>query len=83
MTSQKNMSTASRANAGFLHQERVDKAVETAMPIDSDDLEFLKSHADGLALSIEIIFSNGGWWLPKTDGTEHLVDAVLANRRDR
>lgn len=77
------MDTASRAQAEFLHQERVDNAVKTAMPLDSDDMEFLKSHADGLALSVEVIFSNGGWWLPKTDGTGHLVDAVLAYRRDR
>ena len=77
------METASRAKAEFLHQDRVDNAVKTAMPLDSDDVEFLKSHADGLALSVEVIFSNGGWWLPKTEGTGHLVDAVLAYRRDR
>jgi len=77
------MYTASRARAEFLHQERVDNAVKTAIPLDSDDVEFLKWYADGLAMSIEIIFSNGGWWLPKTDGTGNLVDAVLSHRRHR
>ena len=77
------MDTTSPANAEFLYQERVNNTVKTAVPLDSDDLAFLKSHADGLALSIEVIFSNGAWWLPKTDGTGYLVDAVLANRRDR
>lgn len=77
------MDTASRAKAEFQHQERVDNAVKTAMPLDSDDMEFLKSHADGLALSIEVIFSNGWLVAPETDGIGHLIDAVLAYRRDR
>lgn len=77
------MDTASRAKAEFLHQERIDKAVKIAMPMDSNEMEFLKTYADRLALSVEVIFSDGGWWLPKTDGTGHLVDAVLADRRDR
>jgi len=38
------MKTASSAKTEFLHQERVDRAVKTAMPIDSDAIEFLKSH---------------------------------------
>lgn len=77
------MNTPSRAKAEFLHQERVDNAVKTSMPLDIDDLDFLKSHADALAMSIELIYSNGGWWLQKTDGTGHLLDAVLANRKNR
>jgi hypothetical protein len=77
------MGISSRSKAEFLHQERVDNAVKNSIPLDSDDLEFLKSHADGLALSFEVIFSIGGWWIPKTEGTGHFVDAVLAYRRDR
>jgi hypothetical protein len=78
----KTMSTnPANPEAMFLHQERVDNAVRTSMPLDIDDLEFLKTHADSLAMSVELIFSNGGWWLPKTAGTVHHVEAVLANRK--
>jgi len=75
--------TALKDQAQFLHQQRVDRAVKTAMPLDADDVEFLKSHADSLALSVELIFNNGGWWLQNTEGTSHHVEAVLANRKTR
>lgn len=77
------MTDISKAQAMFLHQERVDAAVKSSMPLDSDDLEFLKSHADAHAMSVELIFSNGGWWLPIMDGTVHHVDSVLDNRKNR
>jgi len=77
------VSTISKAEAQFLHQERVDTAIKTSMHLDSDDLEFLKEYADSLAMSVELIFSNGGWWLQKSDGTGHLVEAVLENRKVR
>ncbi len=76
------MSAFSKTEAQFLHQERLDSAVKSSFRLDSDDLEFLKSHADSLAMSIELIFSDGGWWLPMADGTEHLREAVLNNCRN-
>lgn len=69
--------------AMFLHQERVDRAVKTSLALDIDDLEFLKTYGDSLAISVEVIFSNGGWWLPNTDGTSHHVEAVLNKRKSR
>lgn len=69
--------------AEFLHQERVDEAVKSAIPLDSDDLDFLKSHANQLAMSLELLYSDGGWWLPKSNGTGYLTDALLKNRRAR
>lgn len=76
------MTAPSKTEAQYLYQERVDNAVKTSFRLDSDDLEFLKSHADSLAMSIELIFSDGGWCLPMADGTEHLHEAVLNNRRN-
>lgn len=70
----------SKAQTQFLHQERIDAAVKTAMPLDVDDLEFLKNRADTLDISVELIYSNGNWWLKNDLGTSDLVTAVLTNR---
>ena len=76
------MGISPKAKAEFLNQERVDNAVKTSMALDSDDMDFLKTHADTFGLSVELIFSNGAWWLPKTPATGHLLDAVLTYRRN-
>lgn len=78
-----NDSAREKAMAEFMHQERVDAAVKNSMPLTIDDLEFLKAYADSVAISVELIYSDGGWWIEKSEGTQWLLDEVLAHRRVR